>query len=144
MIDVPPLDCYLSSPTEIKHVDSWLLHPHPVDLHICRASQPLHQLAGVLLQVTNGVDLQPQLVEGQPVKARCSFHMQLWHALRNLTLAEGKIFEQGIPIVWLTDFRRCVRWEVGDHFLGFDFKTLRVLLITKSQKFFGIEESIFN
>jgi hypothetical protein len=76
--------------------------PHP----LCPRAQPLHQLASVLLNMADRVELQLQLVERQPVKARRSFQVQLGYPLLNLWLTEGQVFEHVVLVTGLTNLRR--------------------------------------
>ena len=72
---------------------SFMFHVNPVHVKPGARSQAFHQLAGMLLQVPDVVDLQFGFVEGQPVEARLRIEVQLRHLLAHLLLADDEIFQ---------------------------------------------------
>src|SRR5690606_9699756 len=81
-------------------VSSVMLPAYPIELRPCSGTKPLHQLTGMLHQVTNGVDLKLHCDQVVP-KPLWFFQLQLWHSLDYLLLAKRQVLEDGIFVVRL-------------------------------------------
>lgn len=87
------------------------LHPHPIDLDLTMRAQLLAQLPGVPLDVADILDLQFQLVEGQPIKTRLGFQIHRIHLGFHLHKAKVKVIQDLFFAVGLDFFYR--RFQEG-------------------------------
>jgi hypothetical protein len=69
-------------------------HSNPIDLDLAVRAQALAQLAGVLHDVADVVELELQLAEGQPVEARLDFQVEYVHLCLHLFQDVRKVIQQ--------------------------------------------------
>ena len=80
-----------------------VLPAHPIDLRIGPGSEPFHQLAGMLHQVADRVDLQLQGGQSPVAMPFQFFQLQPRHPFQDVSLAKGQVLQDRFLVIRLED-----------------------------------------